>query len=1067
MMRFLTLAVLLICIKMNAQVPGIEWSKCLGSNFSDYASCVQPTSDGGFIVSGYSTGLDNGDVLGHHGNYTVGDVWVVKLDKSGAIEWQKSLGGTDSEAGGFIIQTPDGGYILAGGAASRDCEMTGNHGGFDFWVVKLSSKGDMVWQKMYGGSKEDFANAITANADGTYYIAGYTISSDGDVTGYHGSGALDCWVIKIDAAGNLLWQKTLGGSDFDNARSVQSTADGGCILAGSTSSSDGDVTGNHMYGDYWVVKLDKNGNIQWQKALGGSMTEEAFSVLVTKDGGYLVSGYANSHDGDVTGVHGGSYDAWLVKLDAAGNIIWQKAYGGSSNETANNIQNTPDGGYVFTGASWSADGDIACNAGQNDVLVMKINSAGDLQWQKTMGGSAADEGYFIQPLNDGSYIVAATTTSPGIPGYHMPFGSGIYDEPFDYWVIKLSPPVATPVAPVVKIDPATAIVCAGKKATIAASVVNGGVNPVYQWTKNGMPAGTNSPLYTEPNFNDNDLVTCTVKNGSACENPGLQGTDAIVIKLKKSAQSPGITISADNTLACNCTMITIKATVANAGGAPFYQWMINGNNAGSNGPLLISNHLKDGDVITCSYTDNTSCAGNILSNAITMGGDNGGTASVTIAAAADTVCKGATASFTASAVNAGASPVYQWKINNKNAGANDPVFSSAALADGDIISCAIKADPQFACNMGAGANSNNVTIHVLSKLTPVINITASATTICAGSPVVFTATATGAGSNPVYQWKINGANAGTNNKTFSSAALVNNDAVSCVLSVDPNYTTCAVASQVFSENIPITVTSGTIPSVAITADRNNVCAGENITFTAAASNAGTNPIYQWLLNNAQVQNTGAVYTSKQLANGDRLVCRMVPGAGACLADPDSSNTIVALIKETPVVLVSPADTAIAPGKQVQLIAQVTGSIISFLWEPADKLINPLSLNPQTTIINENTNYTLTVANDIGCKASATAIIKIGTELYMPNAFTPNDDHVNDVFRIPPNVIIDLKEFSIYDRWGNKVFTTANKNAGWNGTINGKKQNTSSYVYYISGMINNKKIVQKGSFILVN
>jgi gliding motility-associated-like protein len=1065
MARLFTVGLLLICININAQTPAIEWHKCLGSNFSEYAQCVQPTSDGGFIVSGSSGGLDNGDVMGHHGFASGGDIWVVKLDKSGAIEWQKNLGGSDNEEGGYIIQTPDGGYMVAGGGASRDCGVTGNHGQHDFWVIKLNSKGDMVWQKMYGGSKSDRPSSISPGIDGSYYVAGTTESSDGDVTLNHGG--MDYWIIKIDAAGNLLWQKSLGGTDFDNASSVQATKDGGCIVAGTTLSSDGDVTGKHGANDFWIVKLDKTGNIQWQKALGGSMTELAECIQLTTDGGYIVAGSAISNDGDVSGIHGTGFDAWIVKLDQYGNIEWQKCYGGSDYEIANYIQNTADGGYVFAGYSNSPpNGDITCNAGHYDLLVMKINKAGVVEWQKTMGGVGFDGAYCIQPLNDGSFIIAASTSSPDIAGYHTPDG-GIYDDKSDYWVIKLSAPMATAPAPVVKIDPAASIVCAGKQATISASVLYGGVNPTYQWMKNGMPAGTNSPFYTDLNFNDGDQVSCVVKNGNVCENGSLQGSDMISIKRKTDTQNPEIKISADNTAACACATITIKAMVSNAGGSPNYQWMVNGNKTGSNAPMMISTHLKAGDVITCSYTDNTNCSanGSVLSNAIKMGG-SGTAPSLTIVAATDTICKGSTVTFTANPVNAGANPVYQWKVNNINKGTNDPAFSVSTLSDGDIINCSIKTNPLFTCTTGQGANSNNIVMHVMDKLVPSLNISTPSETICAGSLVTFNAVATGAGNNPGYQWKINGVNTGTNDKVYASSSLANNDFVSCVLSISPLYS-CATVNQVVSKNIPITVTTGTVPSVEITADKNNVCAGEDVTFTAIANDAGSNPTYQWLLNNALLQAGTPVYTSNKLANGDQLLCKIVPGAGACSFAPDSSNVLVAVIKDTPVVYISPADTIIARGMQVQLNSMIVGNTVSYQWNPGHKLTNPLSLNPQTSILNENTSYSLTVSDDKGCKATANAVIKIGTGLYMPNAFTPNNDGVNDVFRIPPNAILDLKEFSIYDRWGNKIFTTTNKNAGWNGTLNGKKQNTATYVYYIKCIVDHKYISIKGSFILIN
>jgi gliding motility-associated-like protein len=1063
MRLLLTLTLILSFFFLDAQTPAVEWQKCLGSNFSDYADNIQPTSDGGYIISGLSTGPDNGDVMGHHGNPTVGDLWIVKMNSSGQIEWQKSLGGNQSETGGYILQTSDGGYIIAGASSSVGCELSGNHGEFDFWVVKLNSKGDMQWQKMYGGSKTEIAYSISQSADGGYFVAGITSSNDGDVSGNHGD--IDYWIIKIDAVGKLIWQKTLGGTQQDICKSIRASSDGGCIVTGTSDSNNGDASGNHGSTDGWVVKLSDKGTIQWQKMLGGSMSEQLDCIQITS-GGYILSGLSNSFDGDVNGVHGG-YDAWIVKLDLNGKIIWQKCYGGSNYDVAKYIQNTADGGYIFIGASISTDGDITCNAGTRDLLVIKINSAGILQWQKTIGGVDFDEGVCVQPLQNGSYIVAGNTSSSDIESYHTPVGGGIYDDKYDYWVIKLSPPPASGSIPVVKIDPSSVIICQGNKAKITASVLYGGINPVYQWQKNGITVGNTSSVYIDQALNDNDQVTCIVKQGNKCENSNLQGSDVARIKLQHNLPLPEISISSENPYACNCATVTIKAAVSNGGGSSSFQWKINGNNIGGNTNILISNNLKDGDIITCTYSDNFTCAadGSVIADTIIIGGANGALPTLSISASADTVCKGTAVTFTAIANHAGTNPVYQWKINNVNAGTNSAIFLNAGLSDGDIVTCSIKTDPLFTCAAGAGANSNGITIRIIDKLTPSVKIAANTTSICAGSPVTFTATASGAGSNPVYQWKVNGVNTGTNNKTFSSSSLANNDTISCIVNTDPSYT-CALATQAVSDNIVLTVTSGTVPTVAITADRNDVCAGENVTITARAENAGINPTFQWVLNNEILPDNSPVYKSNRLVNGDRIFCRVIPGAGACSALPDSSDIFLASIKNLPVVTVTPADTTIMKGMQASLNAEVSGSVSAFQWTPAGKLTNPLSLDPQTIMLNENTSYTLTVIDDNGCSASATARIKIGIAFFMPDAFTPNDDGLNDLFRIPPDVILDLKEFSIYDRWGTKIFTTTNKNTGWDGTINGKKQGSGSYVYFLKCRIYNKDIFHKGRFTLI-
>jgi len=269
MIRFPTLFILIILCATNpsfGQAPAMVWQKCLGGNNGDYANSVEPTTDGGYIVAGYTEGKDNGDVMGYHGNLAVGDIWVVKTDNTGNIQWQKCIGGSSFETGAYIHQTPDGGYILGGTSASVNCNFSGNHGGTDYLVVKLNSKGDVVWKKLYGGSKNEYAWSLSLAPGGGYFVTGETESADGDITLNHGS--RDYWVIKLDVSGNLIWQKSLGGTNDDESYSVQATADGGCIVAGYTSSADGNVSGIHGKWEYWVVKLDNTGTIQWQKALG-------------------------------------------------------------------------------------------------------------------------------------------------------------------------------------------------------------------------------------------------------------------------------------------------------------------------------------------------------------------------------------------------------------------------------------------------------------------------------------------------------------------------------------------------------------------------------------------------------------------------------------------------------------------------------------------------------------------------------------------------------------------------------------------------------------------------------
>jgi hypothetical protein len=294
--------------------PYITWRKCLGGSDWDAVIPIQQTSDGGDIVAGV-TSSNNGDVSGNHGAY---DFWVVKLSSTGSLQWQKCLGGSGSDDAASIQQTSDGGYIVAGSTRSNDGDVSGNHdvsgnyGESDFWVVKLSSTGSLQWQKCFGGSNWDHAASIQQTSDGGYIVAGSTGSSDGDVSGKHAG--FDFWVVKLSSTGSLQWQKCLGGSGSDLAASIQQTSDGGYIVAGITSSNNGDVSGNHGAEDFWVVKLSSTGSLQWQKCFGGSNWDRAYSIQQTSDGGYIVAGMTESNNGDVSGNHGES-DIWVVKLD--------------------------------------------------------------------------------------------------------------------------------------------------------------------------------------------------------------------------------------------------------------------------------------------------------------------------------------------------------------------------------------------------------------------------------------------------------------------------------------------------------------------------------------------------------------------------------------------------------------------------------------------------------------------------------------------------------------------------------------------------------------------------------
>jgi hypothetical protein len=285
------------------------WQSCIGGTVDDPEKSIKLTSDGGYILCGCTNSTDNG-INGNHGLY---DAWVVKLDSVGKLEWQKCYGGTKNDFGNTIFQTGDDGYVFSGNTFSNDGDVSGNHGYSDSWLVKLNSTGDIMWQKCLGGSLLDNALSMDLAKDGGYILGGYSGSDDGDVTGAHGNA--DCWVVKLDSVGTIQWQKCYGGSLDDETEAIRQTRDGGYISAGWTHSNDGDVTNFISSSDYWIIKLSDTGVIQWQKCFGGNKVEEPKSITQTSDSGYIVVGFTGSEDGDIKGNHGYN-DSWLIKLSS-------------------------------------------------------------------------------------------------------------------------------------------------------------------------------------------------------------------------------------------------------------------------------------------------------------------------------------------------------------------------------------------------------------------------------------------------------------------------------------------------------------------------------------------------------------------------------------------------------------------------------------------------------------------------------------------------------------------------------------------------------------------------------
>jgi hypothetical protein len=299
-----------------------SWDKAFGGTSSDVAESVVSTSDGGYLLVGYSNSGVGGDKS--QNSQGVSDYWAVKIDGNGNKVWDKTFGGTGNDYARSVVSTSDGGYLLfgdsnSGAGGDKSQNLQGNN---DYWAVKIDGNGNKVWDKTFGGTINDVAFSAVSSSDGGYLLVGYSQSGAGGDKTQGNQGSWDYWAVKIDGNGNKVWDKTFGGTGGDVAYSAVSTSDGGYLLVGySNSGAGGDKSQNSQgYSDYWAVKIDGNGNKVWDKTFGGTGNDYARSAVSTSDGGYLLVGDSGSGaGGDKTQGNQGSNDYWAVKIDANGN----------------------------------------------------------------------------------------------------------------------------------------------------------------------------------------------------------------------------------------------------------------------------------------------------------------------------------------------------------------------------------------------------------------------------------------------------------------------------------------------------------------------------------------------------------------------------------------------------------------------------------------------------------------------------------------------------------------------------------------------------------------------------
>jgi hypothetical protein len=441
-------------------------------------------------------------------------------------------------------------------------------------------------------------------------------------------------------------------------------------------------------------------------------------------------------------------------------------------------------------------------------------------------------------------------------------------------------------------------ICTGNSVIFNATPVNGGSTPYYQWTKNGFNVGANSIHYTDNSLVDGDIISCIMISSAQCPSSPFINSNDITITVHP-AVTPSLSIAPNTgTTICAGTSVLFTATPFNEGSAPVYQWKKNGSPVGTNSNTFSSSTLVNGDVITCSLTNNDPCVTSptVVSNSVAMTVNPVAVPVVNILATpGNSICTGTNVTFTATAMQAGSSPVYQWKLNGTTIGTNSNTYSNSSLSNGDVISLVLTGSAP--CSSPATATSNNITITVNQALTPSVTIAANpGTSICDGTLVTWTATPTNGGSSPVYQWKRNTIVVGSNS-TYSNNYSVQGDVITCTMTSN---LACATTPTVVSNSLVMTVGTNVTPTVSITSNSGNtICAGTNVTFNASITNGGTSPVYQWKKNGTNTGVNADFYTNNSLVNGDVISCQLTSNVGCPTVNPAASNSIIMTVTSAP------------------------------------------------------------------------------------------------------------------------------------------------------------------------
>jgi gliding motility-associated-like protein len=735
-----------------------------------------------------------------------------------------------------------------------------------------------------------------------------------------------------------------------------------------------------------------------------------------------------------------------LAFDAADNLYVSDPGNGRVRKiTTSGIISTYAGNGTY---GYSGDGGAATSAQMRGTLGCAMDKAGNLYVE--------DEGnYAIRKISPTGIIT--TIAGNGTTGYSGDGGLATIGQMFDLrgicvdgagnvYVVNRTPyqvvrKINTCATATIQQQPTDVSLCNSGSAVFSVGSAN---QTAYQWqlnTGSGWNNLVNDPFYSGVNGNTLSLSDANANmNGYQYRCLVLNGCGNVASTIARLTvtvpATPGITISASALSICEGGSITFSSTTTNGGSAPQYLWQKNGTNTGTNSDSYTDNTLVNGDVITCILISNSTCVntGAASSNPVSITVNPLLSPTIVISPSVSTICAGTTVNFTSTIANGGATPVYQWKKNGITVGGNAPVYSDNSLTNGDVITCVLRSNSP--CLTLTTATSNSVVMNVTPLVTPRVFISTSSPAICAGTTVKFSSVTTNSGTQPQYQWKINGNAVGGNSPTYSTSALANGDVISCTIIANES---CMVTSTATSNSIVQTVFSN--PRVVLDQTA-TIC--ENAT---RQLNAGNFSSYLWNDNSTQpslvVSGIGTYSVNVTDANG-------CSGSG--------SVSITTLLPKPHNFL--PVDTSVCSYGSVQMKSLQSYSL--YQWSTGERA--------STITIRQPGLYWLEVIGQNNCKGRDSVVVNPKTCMsgfYAPTAFTPNGDRKNDDFKPLLFGLVKKYRFTVYNRWGQVVFSTTEQMNGWDGKLSGTPQRSDVFVWTCTYQFEGEsEKIEKGTITLI-